>query len=116
MSAMISVECLAPKRAVGEHQFEGFVDFASWVIDHTREGKNVGPMCLALAERGLLNPTKTGFSIKASSNVTFDYSTLRDLAERVGVLKIGSVGKNPYRRDPAVGLEFARELEKLAST
>ena len=112
---MIKVKCLAPKRAAGEHEFHGFVPFAIWVIRHTREGKNIGPMCLGLAEHAFLNPSKYGFSLEASSNVTFDYFTLRDLAEKVGVVKMGSVGKDSYRRDPEVGLEFARELDKLAS-
>ena len=114
--AMIRVKCLAPKKARGEHEFEQFEDFARWVIRHTRKGKNVGPMCLALAEHGSWSESSVGFNIEASSDVKFDYFTLRDLAEKVAVLKTRYIRRDPYKRDPAVGLQFAKELDKLSST
>ena len=113
---MINVECLAPKKASGNHEFPGFVDFALWLNLYTQEGKNVGPMCQGLAELGSWEQSKTGFKIKVTSDITLDYFTLRDLAEKIGVLKMHNAGKDPYRRDPEVGLEFVTELDKLSST
>ena len=113
---MINVRCLSPKRAEGNHEFRWFEDFARWVITYTREGKNVGPMCLGLAEKRSWEIGKVGFSIEATSDIGFDYFTLRDLAEKVGVLKTKYNRRDPYKRDPAVGLQFAMELDKLSST
>ena len=110
---MIAVRCRNPKKIAEEYRFDSFENFALWITRFTREGKNVGPMCHKLAEQGTWNESVYAWNIEATTDITFDYFTLRDVAEKVGLLKTKNIRSNPYKREPEIGLNFARAVDAL---
>ena len=111
---MITVEYPGPKYgpeyAKGKHEFRTYEEFARWYSQIKGLDICVGAALSILAERGSLS---TGKVEGHSDFFIQDYGERMELRTRTGVIKWKGGGYS-NSNDLRVGIEFARELDKLA--
>ena len=99
-----------PEYAKGEHKFPNLQEFAHWYAQIKRPGISLGAALCVLAERGYLSTSK----IEVHSDFFIrGYEERMELEARTGIIKWKGGGYT-YINDLRVGIEFAREVDKLA--
>ena len=108
---MIRVKCKSPKQASGNHQFDGFVEFARWLDCIKRAKTGIGATLCSLAEHGSTRTALVGYIVEADSDRLYHYKA-KELAREVGVVTTKS-GGDKWSKDPHLALEFATRLDTL---
>ena len=111
----ISVNCLKPKSAAGEHTFTSFGELYWWMAGIKALALGALSNCLfVLAKDGRINSFTPSRGIEIDMQSSFrDYYLAREVAFTTGFLRMRGFGERVNRsRDAA--LEFAKEIDVRA--